>query len=97
MKKSILKFASIRTMVLLYCLVLTSAAAIIYTAVRVDSITYEQNLNYHNHLQYYVANANFRQGTDILTDAVRRYVVTLEPKYMKDYFRAWSAKTAPLR
>ena len=87
MKKFILQPASIKTLVLLYFLVLTSAVAIIYTAVRVDAITYTQNLNYNNHLRYYTANALFRQGTDLLTDAARRYVVTLKPKYMEEYFK----------
>ena len=86
MTKQILKLTSIRTLVALYGLVMTSAAMIIYTAVKVDSITYNQNLNYNNHLSYYIANACFRQGTDLLTDAVRRYVVTLKPKYLEDYF-----------
>ena len=60
--KQLLKFTSIKALVFLYCLVLASAAAIIYTAVRVDAITYTQNQNYHNHLHYYTANALFRQG-----------------------------------
>ena len=59
---------------------------IVYTAVKVDSITYNQSLNFNNHLSYYTANADFRQGTDLLTDAVRRFVVTMNPKYMEDYF-----------
>ena len=86
MPKQILKFTSIRTLIVLYLLVMASAATIIYTAVKVDSITYSQSINYNNHLRYHTANADFRQGTDLLTDSVRRYVVTLEPKYMEDYF-----------
>ena len=59
---------------------------IICTAVRVDSITYAQSRNYNNHLRYYIANSLFRQGTDLLTDSVRRYVVTGKPEYMDQYF-----------
>ena len=86
MKKFILQPASIKTLVLLYFLVLTSAVAIIYTAVRVESITHDQSVNYNNHLRYYIANAEFRQGTDLLTDAVRRFVATQNPKFMDQYF-----------
>ena len=86
MAKQILKFTSIRTLVALYVLVLASASMIVYTAVRVDSITYDQSVNYNTHLLYHQANADFRQGTDLLTDAVRRFVVTMNPKYMDDYF-----------
>ena len=75
-----------RTPVLLYCLLVLSAAMIICTAVRVDSITYAQSRNYNNHLRYHVANSLFRQGTDLLTDSVRRYVVTKKPEYMAQYF-----------
>lgn len=60
---------------------------IVYSAVMVNSITYRQSVNYSNHISYLVANACFRQGTDLLTDAVRRYVVTMKPEYMEDYFR----------
>ena len=48
------------TPVFLYCLLVLSTATIIYTAVRVDSITFAQNQNYDNHLRYFVANALFR-------------------------------------
>ena len=75
-----------RTPVLLYCLLVLSTAMIICTAVRVDSITYAQGRNYNNHLRYYIANSLFRQGTDLLTDSVRRYVVTMKPEYMDQYF-----------
>ena len=75
-----------KTPVLLYCLLVMSTALIVYTAVKVDSITYAQSRNYNNHLRYHVANSLFRQGTDLLTDSVRRYVVTGKPKYMDQYF-----------
>ena len=75
-----------RTPVFLHCLLLLSTAAIIFTAVRVDSITLAQNRNYNNHLRYYVANALFRQGTDLLTDSVRRFVVTSRHEFMEQYF-----------
>ena len=75
-----------KTPVFLYCLLILSTAMIVYTAVMVDSITYAQSRNYDNHLRYHVANALFREGTDLLTDAVRRYVVTSKPEFMKQYF-----------
>ena len=81
-----LNSAFARTPVLLYCLLVLSTAMIICTAVRVDSITYAQGRNYNNHLRYYIANSLFRQGTDLLTDSVRRYVVTMKPEYMDQYF-----------
>ncbi len=86
MKEQGFKFSGIRTLIFLYCLIALSSAAIIYTAVRVNSITYNQSLNYNNHLRYHIANSCFRQGTDLLTDAVRRYVVTMKPEFMEQYF-----------
>ena len=86
MKKYFFKFTSLKTVVSLYCLLALSTSLIIYTAIRVNSITHEQSLNYNNHLRYHIANALFRQGTDLLTDAVRRYVVTMKPEYMEQYF-----------
>ena len=86
MKKHIFKFTNIRTLVFLYCLIALSSGTIIYTAVKVNSITYNQSLNYNNNLRYHIANSYFRQGTDLLTDAVRRYVVTTKPEFMEQYF-----------
>ena len=87
MKKLLPRLTNSKPLILLYTLVALSALTIVYTAVRVDSITYNQSLNFSNHLRYHKANAFFRQGTDSLTDSVRRYVVTLDTKYMKDYFK----------
>ena len=52
-----------------------------------NSITYQQSLNYYNHFRYHLANDCFRQGTDLLTEAVRRYVVTMKPEYVESYFK----------
>ena len=86
MSKKFSKFANIRTLVLLYFLLVSSTAALIYSAVRVNAITYNQSLNYNNHFRYHIANDCFRQGTDLLSEAVRRYVVTMKPEYIESYF-----------
>ena len=70
---------SIRAQIVLYTLLLVSTSLIVYAIFRVNTITYNQSLNYNNHLRYHIANSLFRQGTDLLTDAVRRYVVTMRP------------------
>ena len=70
----------------LYCLVALSTVMIIYSAVMVHTITYNQRVNYNNHFRYHIANDCFRQGTDLLTEAVRRYVVTMKPEYIESYF-----------
>ena len=61
-------------------------AMMVYGAVNINSILIKQSLNYRIHLQYHVAIDNFRQGTDTLTEAVRRYVATMKPEYMDSYF-----------
>ena len=81
------KSMNIRVLVFLYCAFALSTSMLIYSAIMVNSITYRQNLNYNNHLRYHIVISFFRQGTDLLTNAVRRYVVTMEPKYMEEYFR----------
>ena len=86
MKKYAFKFTVSKTMIFLYALLALSTAVLIYTAIRIDSITYDQSLSYNNYLQYNKANALFRQGTDLLTNAVRRYAVTSKPEYMEQYF-----------
>ena len=78
--------SSIRTLVILYIVLAVSAGLLIYTAIMVHSITYEQSVNYNNHFRYHLANDCFRQGTDLLTEAVRRYVVTMKPEYIESYF-----------
>ena len=83
MTKRTLNFTSVTTLVFLYCLLALSVSTIVYTAVRVNSITYNQSVNYNNHLSYHIANSYFRQGTDLLTDAVRRYVVTMKPEHSR--------------
>ena len=77
---------SIKTLIILYIFLFVSAALLIYTAIMVHSITYEQSVNYNNHFRYHLANDCFRKGTDLLTEAVRRYVVTMKPEYIESYF-----------
>ena len=63
-----------------------SLLLIVHTAVKIRSILIQQSENYDNHLRYQIANNNFRSGTDILTENVRRYVVTMKQQYLEDYF-----------
>ena len=86
MMKNIFTFTSIKTLVFLYCLLAFSTAVLIYSAASINSITYDQSVNYNNHFRYHIANDCFRQGTDLLTEAVRRYVVTMKPEYIESYF-----------
>ena len=86
MKKDIFEPTGLKILVPLYCLLALSLGLILYTAAEVSSITYSQSVNYNNNLKYHIANANFRQGTDLLTDAVRRFVVTMKPEFMEQYF-----------
>ena len=87
MNNHIFKSTNVRVLVFLYCAFALSTSMLVYSAIMVNSITYRQNLNYNNHLRYHIVISFFRQGTDLLTNAVRRYVVTMEPKYMEEYFR----------
>ncbi len=86
MIREIFKYQNVKILLVLYGVLALSIAVIIYTAVRVNSITHSQNVNYNHHLRYHLANASFRQGTDLLTEAVRRAVVTMNPQYIDDYF-----------
>ena len=86
MKNNFLKSPNFRVQAALYCLLALSASMIAYTAVMINTITHEQSFNYNNHLRYHIANDCFRQGTDLLTEAVRRYVVTMKPEYIEEYF-----------
>ncbi|MBO4303191.1 MAG: response regulator [Lentisphaeria bacterium] len=87
MTKLLQKFtSSMKVMVFLYCFLAVSTCLLIYSAVMVNSITYRQSLNYNNHLRYHIANDCFRQGTDLLTEAVRRYVVTMRSEFIEQYF-----------
>ena len=86
MIKQLFKITSTKTLVLLYCLLIISATLISYTAVMINSIIHKQSFNYNNHFRYHIANDCFRQGTDLLTEAVRRYVVTMNPEYVDHYF-----------
>ena len=81
------KSSGVGTLTFLYILLVLSTFVIVYAAIQFNSITYNQSLNYNNHLRYHIANSLFRQGTDLLTDSVRRYVVTMKPEFMQDYFR----------
>ena len=67
-------------------LLLACVLVLLYCVVRINSVIVKQSLNYRNHLLYHIANDCFRQGTDALTEAVRRYVVTMKPEYREDYF-----------
>jgi|GEM_PF-1637848 len=87
MKKHVFKFAKIKPTVCLYCLLLLSSSMIVYTIFRGNAITYQQSRNFNYHIQYLVAIASFRQGTDLLTETVRRYVVSDGAReYMDQYF-----------
>ena len=81
-----LKLTGFRILASLYCLLVLSTAMILYSAVRIKSIIDNLSSNYNNHLRYHIANDCFRQGTDLLTEAVRRYVVTMKPEYIESYF-----------
>ena len=81
------KFTNTGTLVFLYCLLALSGSMMIYSVIMVNSITYKQSINYDNHLRYHIANDCFRQGTDLLSEAVRRYVVTMKPEYIEHYFK----------
>ena len=87
MSKYILTFTSIKTLVSLYLLLVLSVFGLVYSAFMIRSITCDQSVNYNNHFRYHIANDCFRQGTDLLTEAVRRYVVTMKPEYIESYFR----------
>ena len=86
MTKPVSPFTSVKTLVVLYCLIAISAIMLVYCAVAINSTTHQQSLNYSNHFNYHIANDCFRQGTDLLTEAVRRYVVTMKPEYIESYF-----------
>ena len=86
MTKKLFTITGFKILVFLYCLLATSTAMLIYSAVMINSITSSQSLNYNNHFRYHIANDCFRQGTDLLTEAVRRYVVTMKPEYIESYF-----------
>ena len=81
-----LQSSHIKTQIVLYSILALSTAVLIYAAIRANAITYHQSENYDNHLRYHEANALFRQDTDFLTNAVRRYAVTAKPEYMEQYF-----------
>ena len=86
MKKRTFDFTSFKTLAILDTLLALSTVTLIYSAVKVNTITYNQSVNYNNHFRYHVANDCFRQGTDLLTEAVRRYVVTMKPEFIEGYF-----------
>ena len=80
------KFNNIKIQIFLYCFLTLSLVMIVFTAFKIRTITNNQSENYNNHFGYHVANDCFRQGTDLLTEAVRRYVVTMKPEYIESYF-----------
>ena len=83
---NLFKFTNIKILVSLYCVLAVSLVMIGFTAFRIRTVTNNQSDNYSNHFYYHVANDCFRQGTDLLTEAVRRYVVTMKPEYIESYF-----------
>ena len=84
---SISKSTSVKVLVFLYCFLILSTGMIVFSAVKVKTIIDNLSSNYNNHLQYHIANDCFRQGPDLLTEAVRRYVVTMKPEYIEQYFK----------
>ena len=87
MEKGSLKIRTTGMLVFLYCLLALSASMIVYMIVRVDAIIQQQSKNYSDHGSYLRANSLFREGTDLLTEKVRRYVVSDgDVSFMKQYF-----------
>ena len=86
MKKDKITFTGVQTLIFLSCLAALSTGVLVYSVFRVNSITHSQSVNYDNHFRYHIANDCFRQGTDLLTEAVRRYVVTMKGEYIESYF-----------
>ena len=72
--------------VLCYVLLTVSVGVIIYSFTKINTVLINQSVNYRTHLQYHTANDSFRHGTDILTEAVRHYVTSMNPVYMEEYF-----------
>ena len=70
----------------LYLLLALSVSSIVYLAFKINFVLLSQSINYRSHLQYHAAIDNFRMGSDLLTDAVRRYAFSQDPKYMDAYF-----------
>ncbi len=86
MKNHFLQFTNVKMLIFLDCLVALSTGMIIYTVFRINAITNNQSANYDTFFRFHAANDLFRQGTDLLTEAVRRYVVTMKPEYIEQYF-----------
>ena len=86
MIKHFFRSTNIKIQIFLHSMLALSLAMIVFTAVKIQTITKNQSENYNNHFGYHVANDCFRQGTDLLTEAVRRYVVTMKPEYIESYF-----------
>ena len=80
------KFKNYQILAVLNLLFAFSVFVLVYCAFKINSVLIRQSLNYRMHLNYHIANDYFRQGTDILTNAVRRYVATMKPEYMEEYF-----------
>jgi signal transduction histidine kinase len=86
MKNHFFQFTSVKTLIFLDCLLALSTGMIIYTIFRINAITNNQSASYDTFYRFHAANDCFRQGTDLLTEAVRRYVVTMKPEYIEHYF-----------
>ena len=74
------------SLAVLYLLLALSVCSIIYCAFRINFVLLSQSVNYRSHLQYHEAIDVFRMGSDLLTDAVRRYAFSQDQKYMDAYF-----------
>ena len=70
----------------MYALLAIFSCMAFYCLIKIDSILIKQSQNYDMHLVYYRASACFRDGTDILTEAVRQYVATTKVEYANAYF-----------
>ncbi len=78
---------SFRSLVILYLILALSVLSIIYCAFQINFVLLSQSINYRSHLQYHAAIDNLRMGSDLLTDTVRRYAFSQDPKYMDAYFK----------
>ena len=77
---------SYKMLIILNILLVVSVCVIVYCAININNVLLNQSINYRSHLQYHIANDYFRYGSDMLTDAVRRYAFSQDIKYMDAYF-----------
>ena len=84
--ESAMPHSNYKILAIVYCLLAFFGIIVLFCFVRMNSILIMQSVNFKTHLRYHIANDNFRQGTDILTEAVRHYVATGKAEYMEEYF-----------